>query len=87
MIEKKIYISGKITSLDHSQTWWRFFDAELVLLNQGWDVVNPMRLPKCNSWTDYMLQDIKVLFTCDAIYMLNNWHTSPGARIERAIAF
>jgi hypothetical protein len=33
-----------------------------------------------------MLEDIKALFECQAIYMLNNWGSSTGARIERSIA-
>ena len=35
---------------------------------------------------EYMLDDIKLLFDCEAIFLLNNWQASKEARIEYLIA-
>jgi hypothetical protein len=84
-----IYISGKITGLDIEVAKQNFKHAENELILQGFTVINPMELvpydPKL-TWDDYMVEDIKALFRCNAIFMLRNWSDSKGARIERAIA-
>jgi hypothetical protein len=85
----KIYISGQITGLDYADAYQRFEQAEKQLKDENWDeIVNPMKLnhEHDKTWENYMLVDIKALFECDAIYMLNNWCNSKGARIERSIA-
>ena len=33
-----------------------------------------------------MEKDLSALLRCDGIYMLDNWGSSKGARIERAVA-
>jgi len=86
----KIYISGKITGLLHSDAEENFKMAEDYLLDK-YDcvVINPMvQVPylKGKDWKEYMLDDIKLLFDCNCIYMLDNWTTSKGARIECSIA-
>jgi len=81
----KIYISGKITGDENYKA--KFADSEWRLVKSGWkSIVNPARLSPCNTWENYMLRDIKLLFTCTAIYMLKDWKESKGARIEHAIA-
>ncbi len=86
----KIYISGQITGLAKEVYEKNFSVAEQSLFLQGWDVVNPVthcaRLPENTSWKDYMIEDIRILFDCDSVYMLNNWANSRGARIEHFIA-
>jgi hypothetical protein len=87
--KRRIYISGKITGL-HEDVYTKYFTlAEALLLNNGWEVINPVGLDHIHdgTWESYLLEDIKHLFTCDAIYMLCNWPTSRGSRIERAIAY
>jgi hypothetical protein len=37
-------------------------------------------------WRECMDVCLHELLRCDAIYMLNNWRTSRGARIELAVA-
>lgn len=99
-MEYKIYISGKITGLSHEKALANFKNAEDEILkkqiiipavsakNTSLSFVNPMTLNhKPNSeWEDYMITDIAELFKCDAIYMLENWRESKGARIEYHIA-
>ena len=83
----KIYISGKISGIEEEA--FRLFDSkEKVLMDQGHDVVNPMKLRHDHdkSWKSYMIEDIKALVDCDAIYMLKNWTESQGAVIEHGLA-
>lgn len=85
----KTYISGQITGLELSEAQAKFYSAEQHLLSQGYNPVNPMKVCPFNpeyKWEDYMIEDIKALFDCEAIYMLHGWHQSKGARIEHHIA-
>jgi hypothetical protein len=86
---KRIYISGPITGL-HPTLVQRIFQAAQKHLRQlGFEeVVNPTTLDHDHdqTWESYMIADIKELFYCDAIFMLKNWRSSRGARIEHAIA-
>lgn len=87
---KKVYISGKITGLCINEAQRLFDSAELWLKqNHDCDVVNPLAevlSEDCVEWIDYMVEDLRLLNDCDAIYMLNNWESSKGARIELAFA-
>lgn len=85
----KVYISGKITGTDMDMTRRRFYDAESLIDSiGGLDAVNPMAetFPDSMTWQDIMLVDIRKLFNCDAIYMMNGWQDSTGAKIEYGIA-
>jgi len=88
---KKVYISGKITGLDYEEVERRFNNAQIVLECAGLQPVNPLRVcegmdVEKHSWTEFMMADIKALFECRFIYMLSNWGSSKGARVEYAIA-
>lgn len=86
---KKIYISGKITGLSQTEAFANFERAEIQLHAFGFEAINPMKKvseQEGKSWKEYMLEDIAILWDCDAIYMLCNWKDSKGAKIERAIA-
>jgi hypothetical protein len=89
MEKRSVYISGKITGLEVAEFEKNFSDAEETLKEMGFaEVINPCTLDHCHgkTWEEYMLEDIKALFYCDAIYMLSNWKQSRGARIEFFIA-
>ena len=83
---KKIYISGKITNNANYKA--DFEAAELALKIAGFQPVNPAeeQLPDGATWADYMRHDLKLLCDCDAIYMLNGWRESAGAKIEHKLA-
>lgn len=85
----KIYISGAITGLRLADAKNNFEAMEQILRNAGHDPINPMKvgLPEGGEhfWVEYMLADMPHVFEADAIYMLENWSQSKGARIERAI--
>lgn len=84
----KVYISGQITGLPIEEARERFEEAQIHLEEQGCKVFNPLEngLPADATWEEHMKADIKILMECDAIYLLNNWKDSKGARIERDIA-
>jgi hypothetical protein len=85
--KKKIYISGQISGIEE-QAPKLFQEAETLLANSGYEVINPMKLPHDHdkSWESYMREDIKALMDCDEIYMLKGWSSSKGARVEFALA-
>lgn len=93
---KKIYLSGSISDLTYEQAWALFEQAEQEALKIAHEVANPMKLPfffkpvnqEKPTWGEYMVNDLDTLMNkgCDSIYMLTNWQTSRGARIEHATA-
>ena len=78
----RIYISGKISGLPLNMVQERFDDAESLLSELGFDVVNPMKngLDPNEKWIKHLCKDIELLDSCDAIYMMDNWVESRGAR-------
>ena len=85
----KVYISGKITGEEPIVAENKFDYYEKLLKKIGFEPVNPFKVCPFNNgykWGDYMLADIKALFDCNAILMLDDWKDSKGARIEYNIA-
>jgi len=83
----RIYISGKMRGLPEEESRNLFKAAEQYLIELGHDVVNPWdtedeKKQLCKDWDDYILYDLPILKTCDAIFMLQNWQFSDGAQIE-----
>lgn len=85
----KTYISGKISNLPIDQVKVKFNNAANMLIARGFEPVNPIDVSPFSgskTWADYMTDDIKALFECEAIFMLKDWKDSRGARIEYCIA-
>jgi len=85
----KVYISGKISGIDIEEAKKLFEIAEEEVKVLGGTPINPMKISPYNpdwTWEDYIEKDLGALLLCDGIYMLNNWGTSRGARIEYAVA-
>ena len=89
----KVYISGKITGEEPIVAENKFDYYEKLLRKIGFEPVNPFKVNVVSdadflnkTWEDYMVADIKALFGCNAILMLNDWKDSKGARIEYNIA-
>ena len=84
----KIYISGKISGTDLTETRKRFVAVAKATKRLGYEPVNPLEngLSEHDSWEAHMLKDIADLLQCKAIYMLQGWQESKGARIEHYIA-
>lgn len=89
MNKLRIYVSGKITGLQHEVAKEYFDQVTKQLRSAGHEAVNPMEVCPYNpewTWEQYMAKDIEVLLGCEAIFMLGNWRDSKGARIEHYIA-
>jgi|GEM_PF-2322466 hypothetical protein len=95
----KIYISGKIgEEVLTEATREKFARAERMLRQLGYDVFNPTTSglgataeehAKKHGTTFYreiLVCDIIALNLCDAIYMLRDWHNSPGSFVELCFA-
>ena len=84
----KIYLSGKISGLPFPYVQQRFNNAEALLTELGFEVVNPLNngLDQEKTWNEHLCKDIEMLVPCDAIYMMDNWVDSTGASIEYDIA-
>ena len=81
----KVYIAGPMTGLpDYNRA--AFYLAADNLKKQG-------HIPKHTAWmvdgldrADYMRNSIELMLTCDAIFLLNGWKDSLGAKVEKSIA-
>ena len=85
----KIYIAGKITGEPLAKAREKFAETACLLSLKGFDPVNPMEVSPYvayKPWNDYMSEGIAALLQCEAIYLLNDWGQSRGARVEYAIA-
>lgn len=83
----KVYIAGPISGKEKMASV-EFEKAELKLKAQGYEVINPMKLPHNHNkmWINYMRECLKELLDCEIIYMLRNYRESPGARVELNLA-
>ena len=80
-----IYIAGPMKGIENSNRE-AFYGAEILLTDAGHDVLNPAVLPDGLPDTAYMPICMAMLNQADAIYLLNGWKKSVGARAERLFA-
>jgi len=76
----KVYIAGKIT--DNPDYMEQFAEAEKVLKQAGYAVMNPTILPAGFEHHEYMKVCLGMVDACKSVYMLNNWRDSKGAKME-----
>lgn len=84
-MSKVIYISGPITGMPDGN-YKAFADAEELLEEQGFIVLNPRSLPEGMQQDRYMPIALAMLQQADAIFLLDGWVRSGGAMIERQLA-
>lgn len=84
----KVYISGAITNNPNAKSQFDKAKETLLELNKGYEPISPMDLPHNHdkSWKSFMKEHIIELMKCDAIYMMQGWHESKGAVIEKELA-
>ena len=85
----KIYIAGKITGNDRKETVLKFEAAAKKLIESGHEVFIPCVLPDYPdvSHNDYLHICFAIIDIVDAVYMLEDWQESIGARRELQHAF
>ena len=84
----KLYISGAISGRPFAEVEKQFAEAEERVINWQYVAINPLKngLPKDSRWHEHMMADLAMLLTCGAIYMLEGWEKSDGAKIEHTFA-
>lgn len=76
----KVYVAGPITNTpDYKQ---HFAAAEKRLRDAGHVTMNPAALGYGFTHSEYMHICFAMIDVCDAVYMLDGWQDSRGARME-----
>ena len=81
MKKLKIYIAGQMTGIEDFN-YRKFNRTEKWLRELGYIVLNPACLPQDLDYEDYLPINFAMIDSCDAIYMLDSWEYSPGAKQE-----
>ena len=80
-----IYIAGKMTGEPNCNRE-QFFTKESELVKQGWRVLNPAKIGDLPEYSMYWPINKAMLDGADAIYMLEGWTSSVGAKKEYGYA-
>lgn len=76
-----VYIAGKMAGLPDLGRE-KFAEAEKMLKEQGFSVLNPAVLPDTLPREKYMPICLAMVDAADAVYALDNWQDSRGAALE-----
>ena len=84
----KVYVAGKITDLEPIEVRKNFIRAEVDLRDKGHFVMTPRAIMDFQGFEheDYMHVCYAMIDVCDAVYFLNDWKMSKGARMEHQYA-
>lgn len=84
MLLRTIYIAGKVTGLTNEEVVEKFNAAQEYWQDNGCVVKNPVTIvgDPAADWARSMRKLLPHLAECQAIYILDNWQTSRGTRLE-----
>lgn len=91
-----IYVAGKYLGESDWETYNNIHKARVAarkLWDEGWAVICPHsntafmggvgeRNKDDGDWLKWITGDKEIISRCDAIFMMDNWQDSKGARIE-----
>jgi len=82
---KMVYVSGPVTRNENAIE--QFEEADKFLRKIGHIPLNPIRIDaphplKMGKWLYYMRKSVELLVKSDALFLLDGWEKSDGARIE-----
>lgn len=80
----KVYVSGPITNEPDFKK--KFEAKQKELENAGYIVINPTWINAELSYGEYMRIDFSMIDVADCIYLMNGWHRSKGATLEKNYA-
>lgn len=81
----RVYVSGRIK--DYEGYLEHFAEGCRKVADAGHRPVNPCELGEPDmTYEEFMRTDLRALLHCDAIYMLDGWEKSVGARCEHMVA-
>lgn len=94
-MDKKMYISGKITGTPRHEAMVKFEKAEKIAAEMGYTPVNPLKIVPDyihqmsdheSAWRLAMKVCLSAQMECDATLFLYDYQESRGARIELKVA-
>ncbi len=80
----KVYIAGKVTGLEKTAVFKKFYESAKRLKKAGHQVMSPAVLVLNEGFehSDYMHICFAMIDVCDAVYMQKDWRESTGAKME-----
>lgn len=86
-MNKKVFISGRVSGIKYENAKKNFRKAEKIIEAQYLEPVNPIKICKHTwSWNRCMIVCLWNLMQCDTVYFMRNYKKSRGARIEYKVA-
>jgi hypothetical protein len=82
---KSVYLSGPMSDLPYLNRG-AFAFPHLAFQRLGVKVLTPCNWPLDLQYEDYMKLDFELLLQAEAIFLLNGWYNSRGAKAEFEVA-
>lgn len=85
---KRLYVAGPMSGYPESN-YPAFNEAANFLKAVGYEVVNPaedIHEPEMCHYVDLLREDLRAMFDCHGVAVLENWWESTGARNEVQVA-